>query len=148
MRERCGFTAAAAAVEAVLSAQRGVVSRIAAARATTIAGLQVRARVLAEFVDQEEAAGGWDRMLIAAIVGDLAAMSETITWSPHRRRPLAPPARHALPNGDAKMLTEAQKAAHATKRARAVALRDAAVDMVRQGGRVAGNLDHNGLGLR
>jgi len=79
LRERSGVTAAGAALEAAVIAQREVARRIATTSATTIAGLQVRARIYADIhgidpVHDVDGADTTDRLMIFAIIRDLAAM--------------------------------------------------------------------------
>jgi hypothetical protein len=84
LRERSGVTAAGAALEGAVRAQRDVARLIATTPASTIAGLQVRARIFAEIhgIDPAEKVDGTDptdRLKIFAIIRDLAAMNGETT---------------------------------------------------------------------
>jgi hypothetical protein len=83
LRERTGVTAAGTAIEAAVKAQREVARRIATMPATTIAGLQVRARIYADIhgidlAEEVSTADTTDRLMIFAIIRDLAAMAGNV----------------------------------------------------------------------
>jgi hypothetical protein len=75
LNEALGVDEAVEAIEELVPQQRSIAKRIAATRAQTMAGLQVRALILVEILDDDDDEDDYtDRLMIRAIVRDLCAM--------------------------------------------------------------------------